>query len=165
MSVSVLVSVSTKCFCVCLYNFGKTSFILAQVTNACWYCDISRVEYFLEFTLRQSKPTGTHISSPLLGVRSAWAWQRYCWHYVGFARMLEPAKFGSFFVGKEKRKGDLNPLSTKPTKCSSALKKLIGKGSVFLPTSIGFDVSGSLHLKLLHEASPKADFFIFDNLS
>ena len=79
--------------------------------------------------------------------------------------MLEPAKFGSFFVGKEKRRGDLNPLSTKSTKCSSALKNFVGKGSVFLPTSVGFDVRGSLHLKLLHEESPTADFFIFDNLS
>ena len=164
MSVSVLVSVSTKCFCICLNNFRKTSFILAQVTNACWYCDISRVEYFLEFTLRQSKPTGTqflhlYLEFAVHGLGKAIAGitlvSRECWNLQN----------SGFFVGREKRKGDLHPLSTKPTKCSSALKKFVGKGSVFLPTSIGFDVWGSLHLKLLHGASPKADFFIFDNLS
>ena len=123
MSVSVLVSVSTKCFCICLNNFRKTSFILAQVTNACWYCDISRVEYFLEFTLRQSKPTGTHISSPLLGVRSAWARQSYCWHYVGFARMLEPAKFG-FFRRKRKAQRWSSPFKHQTHKMFKRTQKI-----------------------------------------
>ena len=95
MSVYVFASVPTKCFCVCFYNLSKTSFILAQVTNVCWYREISSVEYFLKFNLRLGNYYGyTYFFTSFLhvNVRTCKIWE-------------------SFFSLEKNCRGGPNPLS------------------------------------------------------
>ena len=101
MSVYVFASVPTKCFCVCFYNLSKTSFILAQVTNVCWYREISSVEYFLKFNLRLSNSYG---------------------YTYFFTWMSEPAKFWSFFSFEKNCRGGPNPLSDNSVKGNELLQ-------------------------------------------